>query len=288
MVHYSLGSPAFASVFASQARKVLIYHGVTPIRYLAGLPSIRTWAEAGEGGIGEFTKRTQAAIAHSAFAADDLRRAGYQDVEVLPYTLWERLYEALPAREILDRYRCKGRKYLLVVGRIMPHKRVEDSLFVLDYLRNQIGSDWQLVIVGSSSGADIYRERLVSLAQKMNLPDLIWTGPVTQEALIAFYQLADAFLLTSEHEGFGVPLVEALRYDVPIFACDSAAVPEILGDSGVLFYERNWPLVAETIHLVTEDPGRNENILASQRARRAFFSSSSAEQRWREWLGRFA
>jgi glycosyltransferase involved in cell wall biosynthesis len=283
LVHYSLGSAQFHSVFSSPGRKVLIYHGVTPSGSLSSLPSIQALSEMGEGDLAGFASSAEAAIAHSHFAARDLHLAGYQNVEVLPYMLWERLYEASPTEKFVN----KDPKNLLVVGRIMPHKHVEDSLFVLDYLRNRIGVDWRLILAGSYNGAEIYRERVASLAERMNLREIVWTGPVSQSALIAFYQSADAYLLTSEHECFGVPLVEAMRYDVPVFALASAAAPEVLGDAGVLFSERNWPLIAEAIHLVTRDPRRKEDVLASQRARREMFSRASSEQRWRNWLERF-
>ena len=287
LIHYSLGAPEFRSVFSAPGRKALLYHGVTPARFIKNLPSIRLRAEAGENELVDFASRCEAAIAHSDFTAEDLRANGYPKVDVLPYTLWERLYDAAPDPEILDRYRRDDRKNLLVVGRIMPHKRVEDSLFVLDYLRNRIGAGWRLILVGSANGAETYREKLVSLAGKLNLSDITWAGAVSQAGLIAFYQVADAFLLTSEHEGFGVPLIEAMRYDVPVFACANAAVPEVLADSGVLFHENNWPLLAEAIQLVATDPKRKEDVLTSQRARRECFSRASSEQRWQKWLDRF-
>lgn len=283
LVHYSLGSTQFRSVFSSPGRKVLVYHGVTPSRALSGLPSIHAKAEIGEGDLAGFASQTEASIAHSEFAARDLHLADFQNVEVLPYTLWERLYDTTPDRKVVN----PDQKSLLVVGRIMPHKHVEDSLFVLDYLRNRIGADWRLILAGSDIGAESYRERVASLAERMNLRDIVWTGPVSQSALIALYQSADAYLLTSEHECFGVPLVEAMRYDVPIFACANAAVPEILGGAGVLFYETNWPLIAETIHLVSTDPRCKENVLASQRIRREMFSHAASKERWRKWLAGF-
>jgi glycosyltransferase involved in cell wall biosynthesis len=235
-----------------------------------------------------FAASVEAAVAHSHFSAGDLHRAGYGNVEVIPYAIWEKLYETSPDQRILDLYQRDGRNNLLVVGRIMPHKCVEDSLFVLDYLRKQIGSDWRLILVGSSKGAETYRERIVSLAERMDLRDVVWAGAVSQAALSSFYKLTNAFLLMSEHEGFGVPLVEAMRYDVPIFAYANAAVPEVMGDSGVLFDEKNWPLIAETIHMVNCDPQRKAEVLQTQRVRRDFFSHSSAEQRWRKWLTRFS
>ncbi len=288
LIHYSLGSPAFDSVFSAPGRKALVYHNVTPAPYLTSLPSILKWAEAGKKDLASFATRAEAAIAHSHFSARDLLHAGYRSVEVLPYTLFEKLYEQPAEDSVLKLYPAGDQKNLLVVGRIMPHKCVEDSVFVVDYLGADFGAGWRLILIGSWNGAEAYRERLLTLAEKMNLQDIVWAGAVSQGALISYYKIADALLLMSEHEGFGVPLVEAMRYEVPVFAYSKGATPEVLGDAGVLIEQKNFPLIAETIELVTSDPLQKETVLQTQRDRREFFSSALAKERWRTWLARFS
>ncbi len=285
LVHYSHGSPVFEQVFRSALRKILVYHNVTPGRYLAGLdPPLREKSEQALDALASYAPHVEAAIAHSEFSAQDLRQAGYRRIEVLPFTLHERLYEVPPDENILLRYRSDGWRTLLVAGRIIPHKRIEDALFVLDYLKRFVDPRWRLVVVGSWEGSEVYRERLMRLIASLGLSDVIWTGLVPQAALLAYFKIADALLFPSEHEGFGVPLVEAMRMDVPIVACDSGAVEEVLGGAGVLFHNREWPVMAEAVALIVSDHSARDAVLCAQRERREFFSRAMAERRWQDFL----
>ena len=80
------------------------------------------------------------------------------------------------------------------------------------------------------------------------LPDrFLFTGPVPDEDLAAFYRRADVYVSLSEHEGFCVPLVEAMAADVPVLAYAAGAVPETLGGAGVLFAPKDLEFAAELL-----------------------------------------
>ncbi len=93
--------------------------------------------------------------------------------------------------------------------------------------------------------------------------------------------IGDALLFMSEHEGFGVPLVEGMNMDVPVIAHAAATVPEVLGDAGVLFKTKGWPLMAETIALVSSHPSSRELVLTRQRERREVFAARRVARQWR-------
>jgi glycosyltransferase involved in cell wall biosynthesis len=288
LIHYSHGSSLLDRIFESPSRKILLYHNVTPARYLAGLdPILRQRSEQAIEALPLFADRVEAAVTHSEFSARDLRAAGYRNVEVLPFTMRESLYQLQPDRKVLDSYRGDGWKNLLVVSRILPHKCVERSLFVLDYLKRFIDPRWRLILIGSWTGAEAYRERLLQLIHEMDLKDVVWAGSASQAALLAYFEIADALLFVSDHEGFGVPLVEAMRMDVPVVAYASSAVSEVLNDAGVLFDRQDWALVAESVALLASDPAARDAVIRSQRKRREFFSRAMAEQRWCDWFYRF-
>ena len=97
-------------------------------------------------------------------------------------------------------------------------------------------------------------------------------GQVSQAELNGYYQLADCFVSMSEHEGFGVPLVEAMYFDVPVIAYDATAVAETLGGAGVLLRDRDPYLVAEVTDLVLRDETLRQAIIARQRRRLADFA----------------
>ena len=95
--------------------------------------------------------------------------------------------------------------------------------------------------------------------------NVIFTGPLTQADLIASYRSASAFLCLSEHEGFCVPLLEAMLFDLPVLAYDAAAVGETMRGGGILLKNKDPYFVAEALNLVLKDKHVRESVLASQR-----------------------
>ncbi len=285
LIHYSTGASIFHEVFALPVRKSLIYHNVTPPTYMADMgPKRLSAARRAREDLIRFARLAERTVAHSRFSAAELRDAAVKHLDVIPYTFFEPLYATAPDPDVLHRFSGTSHN-LLFVGRVAPHKHLEDCLFVLDYLVRNIGSQWRLIVAGNTSEVVPYHLRLVEMAAKMGLHEVHFLGDVTQPALIACYRVATALVFLSDHEGFGVPLVEAMRFGVPVFAYAAGAVPEVLGDTGVLFTERNHALIAETIALVAHNPHYGERIVAQQLERyRQHYEQSIAEERWRAWV----
>jgi glycosyltransferase involved in cell wall biosynthesis len=111
------------------------------------------------------------------------------------------------------------------------------------------------------------------------LAERFWfTGPVPDADLAAFYRWADVYVSLSEHEGFCVPLVEAMAADVPVLAYSAGAVPETLGGAGVLFTPKDLELAAEAMGMLVYDRRFRESILEGQRARVAAFSRDAVQR----------
>lgn len=282
LIHYPYGSVANQALCSLQQRKILLYHAPTPAKYLAGLnPAMPATTVQAVNELPRFASSIDTAVAHSVFTAQDLQAAGYRSIQVVPYLLYEPLYRPAPDKEVLARFQGDGWKNLLAVGRIVPNKCLEDCLFVLDFLKRYVDPHWRLFLVGSWKNTEAYKERLQHLAERMDLTDIHFTGSVPQSSLLAYYRIADALLFMSEHEGFGVPLIEAMRMEVPVFAYAAGSAPEVMGDAGVLFQTKEWPVIAETVALVTSDQAWHERVLSRQRDRVAAFSADLIEQRWR-------
>ena len=282
LIHYSYGSAAYQTLCSLPQRKILLYHAPTPAKYLAGLnPAMPATAVQAVHELPRLASSIDTAVAHSAFTAQDLQAAGYRSIQVVPYLLYEPLYRPPPDKEVLARFQGDGWKNLLAVGRIVPNKCLEDCLFVLDFLKRYVDPHWRLFLVGSWKGTEAYKGRLQNLAERMDLADIHFAGSVPQSSLLAYYTIADALLFMSEHEGLGVPLIEAMRMDVPVFAYAAGSVPEVMGDIGVLFQTKVWPIIAETVALATSDHAWRERVLSCQRDRVAAFSADLIEQRWR-------
>jgi glycosyltransferase involved in cell wall biosynthesis len=131
--------------------------------------------------------------------------------------------------------------------------------FHFNYNRNS-----RLLVVGKGGeGLSPYSQLLHRATEMLGLGDaVIFTGGVSEEALKAYYKVADVFVTTSEHEGFCVPLVEAMSMELPIAAYAGSAIPETLGDAGLCWEERDPFLLAETLDVITKDAGLRANLAA--------------------------
>jgi glycosyltransferase involved in cell wall biosynthesis len=268
VIHYSHWSDDLYRVLDAKCRKILLYHNVTPDHFFKGVrPCLQEASARARAELSHFSKYVDCAVAHSSFSAVELHGAGYDHVLSIPYLLWEPSYAYADPR--ISSLACghDGRT-LLAVGRIAPHKRLELTLLTLDYLVRYVDPRWRLILVGGAEDFPVHLLQLRDLARDLPSHRIIFTGHVTQPSLVGYYQLADAFICMSDHEGFGVPLVEAMRFDLPVFARNTSAVPETVNGAGVLFPpDADVPLMAETIQRGTEDDEQLEHLIARQRRR---------------------
>lgn len=281
LVHYGHELQGLKQICLSRQNTILIYHGITPAHFFAGTNTQMMEASArGALQLSEWANRADHAVCHSHFLARELTSLGFRRVSVLPYVLNEELYMVAPDAGVLDRFRGDRHTNLITVGRVVPHKAIEDCIFAFDHFQRHYEHRSRLFIVGSYAGAEAYYQRLIRTVGRLGTRYVIFTGAVSQAALLAYYQLADAFLMMSEHEGFGVPLVEAMRFGIPVFAYCSSAVPETLGSAGTQFTKKDWPVIAESVATVLADCHLRERILQGQREQAARFNPGETCERW--------
>jgi glycosyltransferase involved in cell wall biosynthesis len=102
----------------------------------------------------------------------------------------------------------------------------------------------------------------------------VFTGPVSDAELAAYYRHAAVYVSMSEHEGFCVPLVEAMAADVPVLAYAAAAVPDTLGGAGVQFAPKDLEFAAELLGQLTFDDDFRARVIAGQRRRLSDFGDA--------------
>lgn len=173
---------------------------------------------------------------------------------------------------------------VLFVGRVSPNKRFEDLILTFYYLKRLVRPDARLLLVGSARGMEPYLEFLQALVERLDLSDVIFTGHVSTAQLVAYYRCASIYLSMSEHEGFGMPLLESMHFGVPIVAYKMSAVPETLGGSGILVKGKEYAAVAELIGLLAEDGDLRARITERQRGRLQDFLPEKVEEHLRELL----
>jgi glycosyltransferase involved in cell wall biosynthesis len=186
-------------------------------------------------------------------------------------------WAARPRAAAVRRLYGDGRTNLLFVGRIIPNKAIEDLLRLFAVYQRSIDPASRLLLVGDHWGYEPYLLRLEELARALALEDVVFTGQVEDDELRAYYAVASAYVSMSEHEGFGVPLLEAMLMDVPVLAYRAAAVPDTLGAAGLQFSEKRLPEVAELAHALASDLELRRAVLAGQRRRLAAFAPESVE-----------
>jgi L-malate glycosyltransferase len=264
LFHFSIGSAAGRLIFHAPDRLVSIYHNITPAhfflgfhRHLAGL------CYHGRRELAAFAARTELALGDSEFNRRELEEAGYARTGVLPIVLDLSLY-ARPSSPVVGRLYGGGRTNVLFVGRIIPNKRIEDLIRVFAAYQRYVNPVSRLLLVGDYRGHERYLERLLEMVDDLRLDEVVFTGQVDDDDLYACYRAAHVFLCLSEHEGFCVPLQEAMVFGVPVIAYDAGAVRETLKGGGILLREKPPEVLAELLGEVAASGPLRASVLATQ------------------------
>ena len=182
-------------------------------------------------------------------AADEARAAGFPAVAVVPILLPEP-----PAPAAATAPPAAG-PLIATIGRIAPHKRIDEVLRVFACYRRGCAPTARLVVAGSDAGFEPYGRACRALADRLGIAAAVdFVGVIAEADKHALLGLADCYLACTEHEGFCVPLVEAMRAGVPLVARAEAAVPETVGRGGVVVATRDHAVLAELVHAVAGDP----------------------------------
>ncbi|MCU1459477.1 MAG: glycosyltransferase [Actinomycetia bacterium] len=267
---------------------VVNHHNVTPPEFFdrwepAVAPGLRT----GRYQLADLAARCELAIPVSDFNARALDALGYQRVETAPILLdlsgLDRTPDPATAAR-LARARVPGSAHWLFVGRIAPNKAQHNVVKALAMYRRIYDPQATLALVGGSA-ADRYLRALRAYVHELGLDDAVEiAGSVPPEVLTAHYRAADVFVCASEHEGFCVPLLEAMATGVPIVAFAAGAVPETVGEAAVLVGSSAPAVLAAAAHRVVTDVPFRERLVARGKVRLDDFELRRSRARYLEVL----
>lgn len=253
----SIGSRV-GDVFAHRPEAKLVdYHNITP----ADLIDMWEPAIAAELRWGREQMRAMAsdclyALADSAFNAAELSADGYSRSAVAPLLIDFDALGTQPdprTRGRLQKLAKKGGADWLFVGKVAPHKAQHDLVKAFVVYRAAYDPKARLHVVGGSI-SESYTHAVQTLVRDFDVEGAVeFTGSVTRNELAAYYSCADVFVCLSDHEGFCVPLVEAMAQQVPVVAYGAAAVPDTVGEAAVLLPSKDPALVATAVHRVLSD-----------------------------------
>jgi glycosyltransferase involved in cell wall biosynthesis len=277
LYHHSIGSELTAFAVEHAGAKCLVYHNVTPAEYYAPYrPGFAWMLSTGRAHLPRLAPHFPVSVGDSAFNAAELAACGFESPGVLPIICDPAKWNLRADDALMDSLQ-DGRTNLLFVGRIAPNKK-QDELVEAFALYRQLDAHSRLVIAGEGRASDPYYTRLVRTVAARELGDhVVVTGQITDAELLAYYRTAHLYWSLSEHEGFGVPLVEAMWFNVPVVAYRSAAVPETLGEAGITFDGKDdlRAVVALAKLVARDDAALRRRAVAAGRARREAFTPAS-------------
>lgn len=271
--HKSTGTDLTFKIDNYKCRRIMVYHNVTPPEFFRPYNTAATQlTELGYKGVEYLRDKIDYVLAVSAYNRSELVKMGYTcPMDIRPILIKFDDYRQTPDEATIKKY-SDGKKNLVFVGRIAPNKKQENVIRAF-YCYKKLEPESRLILVGSSKGMENYYERLQKYANALGIgDDVIFPGHIKFSEILAYYRLADAFVCMSEHEGFCVPLVEAMFFDVPVIAYDTSAISDTLGGSGVLLDNNDPVFAAAVIDRVLTDEKLRESIIEGQRRRLEDFS----------------
>jgi len=286
--HYSRGWPPGLDLLQGlERRSVVKYHNVTPPEFLVKYNTeYANMCLEGRQQLGPIARANcDRYLSASAYNMSELLAEGAcasKNFVVPPFHHIDRLHSIEPDRDVLDSY-DDGKINICTVGRVSPNKGHPALLEAFAAYHHDYNRHSRLIIVGKEeTRLAKYSGLLREMVKRLKLQQaVVFTGEVSDRALKAYYHAAHIFMMTSEHEGFCVPLVEAMSMRLPIVAYSSSAIPETLGSVGLVWDERNPYFLAESIKAVVNDHALSKSLEDLGRRRyEQYFTNEKIEQKF--------
>jgi len=280
LLHFGLPSPLTKALIDMSSRKVIIYHNITPSKFFQDYSEeMARITDIGRKELEILVPHVELALADSEYNRQELVDCGYKNTEILPLFVDFSKYNKPIDRMTYDLYK-DGRTNILFAGRVVPNKKIEDLIKVVFYYKKYVSPLVRLIVVGKTSSLPGYYKGLVQLADEFYLKpeEILFTGHIPDEEMFALYKASDVFLSLSEHEGFGLPFIESLVFDLPVIAYDCTAVSSTLEGAGILIKNKRLDYIAELIGLVARDAEVRKKIIDGQRKRLKRFQEMKLDE----------
>ena len=281
---FSIGSPVAERWAQHPAIKIMNYHNITPISLVGKWDGLlAAEVQLGRDQMARYAKHCEHAICDSDFNRSELDELGYTSTETIPVMF--DVTNATPDSSVLAKLERNRRgTQVLFVGRVAPNKAHHDLVAAVRTLRELHDDDAHLHFVGTD-GPPGYRKVVETIVTHAGMRDHVtFHGSVSQEELVAHYLSADVFCCLSDHEGFCVPVIEAMHHGLPVVAFDCTAVGETVGDGGLLLKDKNPLIVASALHRVGSDPRLAQRLRVAGRQRAGSFDRGITRNRFSQYF----
>jgi glycosyltransferase involved in cell wall biosynthesis len=269
ILHFAIPSELTDFFQGVNGKKAMIYHNITPPGFFVDFSDeLVRFTHEGRNQLKQLKNCFDLVIADSQYNADELRGYGFGDVRVFPIMINLDDFSRPHSTAFLNLFKDE-RRNIIFVGRISPNKKIEDLIKILFFYKKYISPSIRLVVSGKTDSLPAYFLSLADLASRFLLTseDIVFTGHIPFEELLAVYRFGDVFVSMSEHEGFCLPLIESCYFQVPVVAFGAGAVSETLGGAGIVVNDKNIPYLATTLERVMADDTLNSQLKTLQKNR---------------------
>ena len=265
--HYGIASAAADVFLAASARKIMVYHNITPGEFFDGFDDgIAARLRQARTALPAIARGADAVWTVSQYNADELKAQGIRNVQVFPLVFSPDPPPVAPDPKISRKF-ADSLTNILFVGLIAPNKRIEDLIEAFAWYHLAINPFSRLIIVGSMWGSPRYYTMLRMLIGDLDLENVCFEGFASTAGLLAYYQMAHLYVCTSAHEGYCLPLVEAMSHNVPVIARAVGGTPEAMDGAGVLYDDLAPAELGALFDRVLTDTALRQTVLTSQRQR---------------------
>lgn len=274
LYHLSTGSKLNYELAKFSCRKGIIYHNITPPEFFKHYSlEAEASCQAGLDSAKYLRDKVEFAFADSEFNKQDLINMGYTcPIFVLPILIKFDDYAKQPESKIIKRYKNVGYTNIIFTGRVAPNKKHENLIKSFYYYKNYWNPKARLFLVGGYSEKDRYYQQLKLYIQQLGIEDVYFTGHVKFNEILSYYNIADVYLCLSEHEGFCVPLVEAMYFKVPLIAYDKCAVGQTLGGAGLISTTNDPEIIAGLLDRLVKNKELRNQVIENEINRLKAFS----------------
>lgn len=262
ILHFAIPSQLTDFFLQAGGKKAMIYHNVTPAHFFVDFSDdLARFTHEGRKHLARLSDCFDLSIAVSEYNAGELRDLNFKSVKVFPLMIklddYSKPHSAAYYNLLKDE-----RKNIIFVGRITPNKKIEDLIKILFFYKKYLSPSVRLIVAGNPHSLPSYFQAVRDLASRFYLSsdDIVFTGHIRFDELLAVYQLGDLYLSMSEHEGFCLPLIESCYFRVPIIAYDAGAISETLRGAGILVKEKNPEYIASLAEKVMFDETLNAKL----------------------------
>ena len=277
LYHYG-GYSCITKVFLNARcwKKILVYHNITPPELAEG--AVRHICEMGYKQVRTLKGKCDYYIGDSRYNVHDLARLGVTNkAQVMPILVEFPNQQAKPLPHDCTNF--------LYVGRVVINKKVEDVILLFNEYFTKINANAKLDIVGNVNIMPGYVDKLTELAESLpSRAQIVFHGKVDDYELNEFYKNADLYVSMSEHEGFCIPILEAMHRGVPVLAYNAAAISETMGNAGILIDEKDHASTAKMLECIFASPDIKQQIIDAQYKNLCRFSKETLTKRLRKLL----